>query len=125
MFIQIFSCVVVYESYRTLSRSLTGCIGHSFLLVKKTIKKAGLSMIGSIQNYCASKSVSYHLELPPTMHIHPVFHVSLLESYKTSQIPSRILPPPLPIKIDHNVEYEVEEILDSCLQHQRLEYFIH
>jgi hypothetical protein len=29
----IFSCLVVYESYRTLSRSLTDCIGHSFLLV--------------------------------------------------------------------------------------------
>jgi hypothetical protein len=32
--------------------------------------------------------VSYCLELPPTMHIHPVFHVSLLELYQESQIPS-------------------------------------
>jgi hypothetical protein len=69
--------------------------------------------------------VCYCLEIPPIMHIHPVFHVSLLEPYKTSQIPSRILPPPLPFEIDHDVEYEIEEILNSCLRHRRVEYFIH
>jgi hypothetical protein len=58
---------------------------------------------------------SYHLELPPTIHIHPVFHVSLLEPYKKSQISCQIPPPPPPppIEIDHDVEYEVDEILDS------------
>ena len=69
--------------------------------------------------------VSYRLELPPTMHIPPVFHVSILEPYKKSQIPSRIPLPPPPFETDHDVEYEVEEILDSRLQYQRLEYFIH
>jgi hypothetical protein len=69
--------------------------------------------------------ISYYLEIPPTIHIHPVFHVSLLESYKKSQIPNRIPVPPPPIETDHAVEYEVEEILDSCLRHRRLEYFIH
>jgi hypothetical protein len=88
---------------------------------KKTIKKAGLSKIGSIQNYYTS----YRLELPPTIHIHPVFHVSLLEPYKKSQIPNRIPPLPPRIEIDYDVEYEVEEILDSRLRHRRLEYFIH
>jgi hypothetical protein len=69
--------------------------------------------------------VRYRLELLSTMHIHPVFHVSLLEPYKKSQIPNEISLPPPPIEIDHNLEYEVEEILDSRLQHRRLEYFIH
>ena len=59
------------------------------------------------------------------MHIHPNFHVSLLEPYKKSQIPNQIPPPPPPIEINRNVEYEVKEILDSRLQHQCLEYFIH
>jgi hypothetical protein len=68
--------------------------------------------------------VSYCLELPPTMHIHPIFHVFLLEPYKKSKIPSRIPPPPPPIETDHDVGYEVEEILDSCLRHRCLEYFI-
>jgi hypothetical protein len=69
--------------------------------------------------------VSYHLEVPPTIHIHPVFHVFLLKPYKKSQIPSRIPPLPPSIEIDHDVKYKVEEILDSCLRHRRLEYFIH
>jgi hypothetical protein len=69
--------------------------------------------------------ISYRLELPPTMHIHQVFHVSLLEPYKKTQIPSQIPPPPPPIETNHDVEYEVEEILDSRLRHRRLEYFIH
>jgi hypothetical protein len=34
-------------------------------------------------------------------------------------------PPPPSIEIDYNVEYKVEEILDSRFQHRRLEYFIH
>jgi hypothetical protein len=61
--------------------------------------------------------VSYCFELPPTMHIYPVFHVFLLEPYKNSQIPNRIPPLPPPIEIDHDVEYEVEENLDSRLRH--------
>jgi hypothetical protein len=47
------------------------------------------------------------------MHIHPIFHVSLMEPYRKSQIPSRTPPPPPPIEINHDVEYEVEEILNS------------
>ena len=81
--------------------------------------------MGPFEIIAQVNSVSYRLELPPTMHIHLVFHVFLLESYKTSQIPGRIPPPPPPIEIAHDVEYGVDEILDSCLQHCRLEYFIH
>jgi hypothetical protein len=48
-----------------------------------------------------------------------------LEPYWKSQISNRFPLPPLLIEIDHDLEYEVEEILDSHLQHQYLEYFIH
>jgi hypothetical protein len=51
------------------------------------------------------------------MHIYLVFHVSLLDPYKTSQIPSHIPPLPPPIEIDHDIEYEIEEILDSRLRY--------
>jgi hypothetical protein len=84
---------------------------------KKTINQHRLSKIGSIQHTAQVNLGSYRLELLPTMHIHLVFHVSLLEPYKKSQIPSCIPLPLLPIEIDHDVKYEVEEILDSCLRH--------
>jgi transposase InsO family protein len=83
---------------------------------KRPSRKLDYQRLGPFKIIAQINLVNYHLELPPTMHIHPVFHVYLLEPYKKSQIPSRIPPPPPPpIEVDHNVEYEVEEILDSRL----------
>ena len=52
-------------------------------------------------------SVAYKLALPTTMHILDVFHVSLLKPYK----PGRTKPPPVPIEVDGELEFEVEKIL--------------
>jgi len=53
--------------------------------------------------------VAYKLDLPASMKIHPVFHVSLLKPYKAS---GSVQPPP-PILIDGVEEFEVEQILQS------------
>lgn len=53
--------------------------------------------------------VAYRLELPPSMKIHPVLHVSLLKPYHSS---GTVQPPP-PLTIDGEDEYIVEEILQS------------
>jgi Reverse transcriptase (RNA-dependent DNA polymerase)/RNase H-like domain found in reverse transcriptase/Integrase zinc binding domain/Chromo (CHRromatin Organisation MOdifier) domain/Aspartyl protease len=70
---------------------------------------------------------AYRLDLPPTMrHIHNVFHVSLLEQYKSSSLPPHGLPPPLPplyIKDDHKY-FEIEKILDSRRIGNRVQYLI-
>jgi transposase InsO family protein len=61
-------------------------------------------------------SHAYKLELPPNFrHIHPVFHVMLLEPHTPNTIPNRIQPPPPPVEIEGQLEYEVEVILDSKL----------
>ena len=57
-----------------------------------------------------------HLELPGTMRIHPVFHVSLLEPYNGQESERPIQEPPRLIEIDGEEEWEVEAILDSRLQ---------
>ena len=67
---------------------------------------------------------AYRLKLPSSMHIHPVFHVSLLEPHKSSTIPGRSSPLPPPIIVDSEEEFEVEEVLDSKFMRKRLFYLV-
>ena len=55
--------------------------------------------------------LAYCLDLPESISkIHAVFHVSKLKPYKAS---GRAQPPPVPIEIEGELEYEVERILDK------------
>ena len=71
--------------------------------------------------------VAYHIDLPESMNrIHPVFHVSKLKPYKAS---GRVQPPPVPLEIEGELEYEVERILDKRINKQSrrrdsLEYLV-
>jgi hypothetical protein len=60
--------------------------------------------------------VAFRLELPPSMKIHPVFHIS--------SISSRFQVPPPPIEIERQEEFEVLEILDSRIIRTKLEYLV-
>lgn len=51
--------------------------------------------------------LAYKLDLPTTMKIHDVFHVSRLKPYRHD---NRVQPPPLPITINGELEYEVEMV---------------
>jgi hypothetical protein len=53
--------------------------------------------------------VAYQLDLPSSLKVHKVFHVSLLKQYHEGM---RIGAPPPPIVFDDCVEYEVEAIMD-------------
>jgi hypothetical protein len=64
--------------------------------------------VGPFQITEVVNDTSYRLELPKSMPIHDVFHTSLLKEY----IPSRMAkPPPVPIEVDGELEYEVSRIL--------------
>jgi hypothetical protein len=52
-------------------------------------------------------NVAYKLALPPHLKVHPVFHVSQLEAYRTD---GRYQPPPPEVVIDGIPEYEVAAI---------------
>ena len=53
--------------------------------------------------------VAYRLKLPLNMRVHPVFHVSLLQPYRSD---GRVQPPPPVTFVDGEPEYEVQSILD-------------
>ena len=62
--------------------------------------------------------------MPRSMKIHPVFHVSLLELHVANTFPGRVVPPPLPTKVDGLPEFEVNTILDSKFLHRKLYYLV-
>ncbi|CDO77965.1 hypothetical protein BN946_scf184971.g15 [Trametes cinnabarina] len=63
---------------------------------------------------------SYTLRLPDSMRaVHLVFHVSQLEPATPNVIPGRVQPPPPPVIVDGEPEYEISEILDSKLDRRR------
>ena len=67
---------------------------------------------------------AYRLELRERLHfIHDMFHVSLLEPFR--QHASEEDPEPEPIKVDDQMEWEVDKVLDSWRQKNRgLQYLL-
>lgn len=60
--------------------------------------------------------------------IHPVFHVSQLEPSVPNSIPNHTQPPPPPIEVNGEENFEVSQILDSkldkCFKRSPLRYYI-
>ncbi|EAS27179.3 uncharacterized protein CIMG_12581 [Coccidioides immitis RS] len=61
--------------------------------------------------------VNYKLQLPKKMRIHPIFHVSLLEK---ALLHAR----EMPMEINEEQEYEVEQILDHQKISRKLHYLV-
>jgi hypothetical protein len=74
----------------------------------KTNRKLLPKWIGPFKVVQKVGPVSYKLEMNPGWSVHPVFHIFLLDLYKTD---SRIRPPPPPCELEGALEYEVETIL--------------
>ena len=68
---------------------------------------------------------AYRLDLPKTMKIHNVFHVSLLDRYR-EPIPGQPPAEPMPVITaeDAGAEWEVERVLDSRRRNRRLQYLV-
>ena len=65
---------------------------------------------------------AYELDIPNTIQKHCTFPVSLLHATTEDSLPGQIIPPPLPVIVEGEEEWEVDAILDSrkirgCLQY--------
>ena len=93
-------------------------------------KKLSEKNIGPYPIIAQVGSLSFTICLPDSMHaVHPIFHVSQLELATPNVIPNRVQPPPPPVEVNGEPEYEIAEILDSKLDRRRrqcpLLYLVH
>ena len=105
-------------------------VGDQVWLLRRNIKttrpcdKLDYRKLGPFKIIAQVNPVAFRLELPAHYHIHPVFHVSLLEKYHPSTIPGRLPDPPPPVEVQSQQEWEVERILDSFIKRRRFYYLV-
>jgi hypothetical protein len=68
--------------------------------------------------------LTYRLNLPPSMHQHPVFHVDRLSPWNGNDVNGFNVPPPPPVQVEDELEYEVESILDSRKYRNQHQYLV-
>jgi len=83
------------------------------ICTKRPSKKLSPKLYGPFKIIEAKGQRAFKLEISPTWKIHPTFHVSLLEPYRTSVRQGREQPPREPEEIDGDLEWEVERIVKS------------
>ncbi|MBW0523504.1 hypothetical protein O181_063219 [Austropuccinia psidii MF-1] len=83
----------------------------------RTIKKLSKIWLGPFPIFNKVRTHSYHHKLPSQWNsIHPVFHISLIDPVKTSEIPNWHQEPPAPIGSEEEEGWEVSQVLDSKIK---------
>jgi hypothetical protein len=106
----------------------TYAVGDMVWLAAKNIKttrpsrKLDYKYHGPFRVEKAIGEQAYRLELPKTLRIHPVFHVSLLELHRADS--NREQEPPQPLEVDGEEYWEVEKILSSRIHRKKLQYLV-
>lgn len=105
-------------------------VGDSVWLLRNNIKttrpsnKLDYKRLGPFKISAQINQVSFRLDLPSTLKIHNVFHVSQLEPSLPTKFPGRKQEPPHPILIDDILEYEVKDILDFKIIRNKPHYLV-
>ena len=96
---------------------------NSSLIIHNGNKKLKPRKLGPYKIVKKISPVSYKLDLPKNIRIHPVIHVSEFEPYYEDHF-GRTKEPQPPIIINNEEEYEVEEILDKRKHYGKIQYLI-
>ena len=94
-------------------------VGDHIWLQAKQIKihqqsaKLGPMQLGPFEVTEVLSDMDYRLALPSALCLHDVFHVDRLSPYKGNEVNGLNPPPPDPVTIDGEEEYEVDHIRDS------------
>ena len=95
---------------------------------RRTSKKLDWKNVGPYKIISKISSHAYKLDLPNSMKIHPVFHVSLLRpaANESDYLPGQHIPPPEPVVVDGEPFYFVEDVenLRYNKQRKRHEYLV-
>uniref|UniRef100_A0A803TQ29 Gypsy retrotransposon integrase-like protein 1 n=1 Tax=Anolis carolinensis TaxID=28377 RepID=A0A803TQ29_ANOCA len=94
-----------------------------FLPSHRPCRKLDARFIGPYPVVAQLNPVTFKLQLPRSMRIHPVFHRSLLLPADGVR-PDTDQPAPPPVLMNGEEEFEVEDILDSRFHRRRLQYLI-
>ena len=86
--------------------------------------KLGPKQLGPFTFTKVLSDVDYQLALPPALKVHNVFHVDRLSPYKGNEVNGLEPPPPEPVTIEGEEEYEVDHIRDSKMFGRTLKYLV-
>ena len=91
-------------------------VGDKVWLQAKQIKihqqsaKLGPKQLGPFKITEVLSDVDYRLKLPPALQIHDVFNIDCLSPYKGNEVNGLEPPPPEPVTVNGEEEYEVDHI---------------
>ena len=95
-------------------------VKEHYFRTQRPTKKLAEKYLGPYKLIVQVGSLSFTLCLPEALRsVHPVFHVSMLEPHMPSSILNRAEPPPAPVEVEGELEYEITEILDTKVDKRR------
>jgi len=95
-------------------------VKSQYFRTTRPLKKLSEKYLGPYEIIAQPSPQSFTLRLPDTMRaVHPVFHVSMLELATPNTFQQRSKPPPAPVIIDGEPEYEISKIVDSKIDRRR------